>query len=59
VSYVVTAVFIFCLSMAMLALGQAIGTSLTRLRWVAALLRYSLGGNAALALAGALMLAGL
>jgi putative Mn2+ efflux pump MntP len=50
---------IFALSMAMLALGQAIGTSLTRLRLVSQVLRWSLGGNAALALAGVLMLAGL
>jgi putative Mn2+ efflux pump MntP len=58
VTYIMTAASIFCFSMAMLALGQAIGTSLTRLRWVASLLRYSLGGNAVLALAGAMMLAG-
>ena len=58
VTYATTAACIFGLSMLMLALGQAIGTSLTRLRWVSSLLRYSLGGNAALAMAGALMLAG-
>jgi putative Mn2+ efflux pump MntP len=58
VAYGPTAASIFCLSIATLALGQAIGTSLTRLRWISSLLRYSLGGNAALALAGLLMLAG-
>jgi putative Mn2+ efflux pump MntP len=59
VAYTAAAVSIFGLSMAMLALGQAIGTSLTRLRLVSQVMRYSLGGNAALALAGVLMLAGL
>jgi putative Mn2+ efflux pump MntP len=59
VAYVSAAVCIFCLSMVMLALGQAIGTSLTRLRLVSQVLRYSMSGNVVLALAGVLMLAGL
>ena len=42
----------------MLAFGQSIGTSLTRLRLVSQMLRYSISGNAVLALAGVLMLAG-
>jgi putative Mn2+ efflux pump MntP len=58
VTYASAAASIFCLSMAMLALGQAIGTGLTRLRLVSQMLRYSMGGNAVLALAGVLMLAG-
>jgi putative Mn2+ efflux pump MntP len=58
VSYASAAVCILCLSVVMLALGQAIGTSLTRLRLVSRMLRYSLSGNAVLALAGVLMLAG-
>jgi putative Mn2+ efflux pump MntP len=58
VTYASAAASIFCLSMVMLALGQAIGTGLTRLRLVSQMLRYSMGGNAVLALAGVLMLAG-
>lgn len=58
VSYVSTAVAICCLSITMLTLGQSIGTSLIRVKAVSQVLRYSLSGNAALALAGALMLAG-
>jgi putative Mn2+ efflux pump MntP len=58
VTYAPAAACIFCLSMVMLALGQTIGTSLTRLRLVSQLLRYSMSGNAVLALAGVLMLAG-
>ena len=58
VTYAAAAASIFCLSMAMLAFGQAIGTSLTRLRLVSQMLRYSISGNAVLALAGVLMLAG-
>ena len=42
----------------MLTLGQSIGTSLIRVKAVSQVLWYSLSGNAALALAGALMLAG-
>jgi putative Mn2+ efflux pump MntP len=59
VSYASAAACIFCLSMVMLALGQAIGTSLTRLRLVSQVLRYSMSGNVVLVLAGVLMLAGL
>jgi putative Mn2+ efflux pump MntP len=58
VAYISAAVCIFCLSMIMLALGQAVGTSMTRLRLVSQVLRYSMSGNAALALAGVFMLAG-
>jgi putative Mn2+ efflux pump MntP len=58
VTYAPAAAYIFCLSVVMLALGQTIGTSLTRLRLASQLLRYSMGGNAVLALAGVLMLAG-
>jgi len=58
VTYASAAACIFCLSMVMLALGQTIGTSLTRLRLVSQLLRYSMSGNVVLALAGVLMLAG-
>jgi putative Mn2+ efflux pump MntP len=58
VAYVSAAVCIFCLSMVMLALGQAVGTSMTRLRLASQVLRFSMSGNAALALAGVLMLAG-
>ena len=58
VTYASAAASIFCLSIAMLTLGQAIGTGLTRLRLVSQMLRYSMSGNAVLALAGVLMLAG-
>lgn len=58
VGYAPAAASIFCLSIVMLALGQAIGTSSIRLRWAPQVLRYSMGGNAVLALAGILMLAG-
>ena len=58
VSYTSAAVAIFALSLAMLTLGQAIGTSLTRVKIVSQVLHYSMSGNAALALAGMLMLAG-
>jgi putative Mn2+ efflux pump MntP len=58
ISYASAAVAIFCLSVAMLSLGQAIGTSLTRVTAVSRVLRYSLSGNAVLTLAGLLMLAG-
>lgn len=58
VSYASAAAAIFCFSLATLTLGQAIGTSLTRLRLVSQALRYSLSGNAVLALAGVLMIVG-
>lgn len=58
VSYTSATTAIFCLSIAMLTLGQSIGTSLTRVKLVSRVLRYSMGGNAALALAGVLMIAG-
>jgi putative Mn2+ efflux pump MntP len=58
VTYALAAAGIFCLSIVMLTLGQAIGTNLTRLRLVSRVLRYSMSGNVALALSGVLMLAG-
>jgi putative Mn2+ efflux pump MntP len=58
VTYASAAACILCLSIVMLALGQTIGTSLIRLRLVSQLLRYSMSGNAVLALAGVLMLVG-
>jgi putative Mn2+ efflux pump MntP len=58
IGYAPAAACIFCLSVVMLALGQAIGTNFTRLRLTKRMPRYSMSGNAALALAGVLMLAG-
>jgi putative Mn2+ efflux pump MntP len=58
IGYTSAAASIFCLSVVMLALGQAIGANFTRLRLASRGPRYSMSGNAALALAGVLMLAG-
>jgi putative Mn2+ efflux pump MntP len=58
VSYVSAAMSIFCFSMAMLALGQTVGSNFTRARSVPRVLRYPMSGNAVLALVGILMLAG-
>jgi putative Mn2+ efflux pump MntP len=58
ISYVSAAMSIFCFSVAMLALGQTVGSNFTRARSLPRVLRYPLSGNAVLALAGILMLAG-
>jgi putative Mn2+ efflux pump MntP len=58
ISYISAAVSIFCFSVAMLALGQAGGSIFTCARSVPRALRYPVTGNAVLALAGVLMLAG-
>jgi putative Mn2+ efflux pump MntP len=58
VHYISAAVSIFCFSVAMLALGQAVGSNFSRARSIPQVLRYSISGNAVLALAGVLMLAG-
>jgi putative Mn2+ efflux pump MntP len=52
------ALSIFCFSLAMLALGQTVGSSFTRSRLVPRVLCYPMSGNAVLALAGVLMLVG-
>jgi len=49
---------IFFFSLAMLALGQALGSNFTRVSSAQQVLRYPMSGNAVLALAGVLMLAG-
>ena len=58
VGYMAAALSIFCFSIAMLALGQAVGGNVTRVRLFPQLLRDPLSGNAVLALAGVLMLVG-
>jgi putative Mn2+ efflux pump MntP len=58
ISYVSAAMSIFCFSMAMLALGQTVGSNFTRARSVPRVLRHPMSGNAVLALVGILMLAG-
>ncbi len=58
VGYIAAALSIFFFSLAMLALGQALGSNFTRVRSVPQVLRYPISGNAVLALAGVLMLAG-
>lgn len=58
VGYSAAAAAIFSFSVAMLALGQAIGTNVTRLRLAPQVLRFSMNGNVILALAGVLMIAG-
>ena len=52
------ALSIFCFSVAMLSLGQAIGGNFIRVKLVPQMLRYPMSGNAVLALAGVLMLVG-
>jgi putative Mn2+ efflux pump MntP len=49
---------VFCCSVVMLALGQVVGESFIRVKSVPRVLRYPMNGNAMLALAGVLMLAG-
>ena len=58
VRYIPAALSIFCFSVAMLALGQAVGSNFNRVRSVPQLVRHPMSGSAALALAGVLMLAG-
>jgi putative Mn2+ efflux pump MntP len=58
VRYISAALSIFFFSLAMLALGQALGGNFIRVRSVPQVLRYPMSGNAVLALAGVLMLAG-
>lgn len=58
VSYVSAASAIFFFSVAMLALGQAVGSNLTRMRWAPRLLCAPISGDAVLALAGVLMMTG-
>ena len=58
VHYISAALSIFCFSVVMLALGQAVGANFTGMRSVPQVLRYPMNGNAVLALAGVLMLAG-
>ncbi len=45
-------------SIAMLAFGQSVGGNVARMGWLSRAFRYPFGGNAVLALAGVLMLAG-
>jgi putative Mn2+ efflux pump MntP len=59
VGYISAGLSIFSFSVAMLALGQAVGSNFTEVRWVPGMLRHPMSGNAVLALAGALMLVGL
>ena len=56
--YICAALSIFCFSVAMLALGQAVGNNFIRVKLVPQMLRYPMSGNAVLALAGVLMLVG-
>ena len=58
VGYQAAGFAIFGLSIAMLSLGQAIGTNLTRLTLASQFQRFTMNGNAVLALAGMLMIAG-
>ena len=58
VGYISAALSIFCFSVAMLSLGQAIGGNFIRVKLVPQMLRYPMSGNAVLALAGVLMLVG-
>lgn len=58
VGYTAAAVSIFCFSIAMLTLGQAVGSNFIRVSWFPQVLRYPMSGNAVLALAGVLMVAG-
>lgn len=58
VSYVFAASAIFFFSVTMLALGQVVGSNVTRMRWAPRLLRDPKSGNAVLALAGVLMMTG-
>ena len=58
VGYLSAALSIFCFSVAMLALGQTIGSNFTAARLVPRVLCYPMSGNAVLALAGLLMLVG-
>jgi putative Mn2+ efflux pump MntP len=58
VGYVAAALSIFCFSITMLTLGQAVGSNFTRMSLFPRVLRYPMSGNAVLALAGVLMLAG-
>jgi putative Mn2+ efflux pump MntP len=58
VGYLSAALSIFGFSVAMLALGQTVGSNFTRVRLVPRVLCYPMSGNAVLALAGVLMLVG-
>ena len=58
VRYVSAASAIFFFSVAMLALGQAVGSNGTRMRWAPRSLHYPMSGNAVLAFAGVLMMTG-
>lgn len=58
VGYTSAALSIFCFSVAMLALGQAAGSNVLKFSAIPQVLRYPISGNAVLALAGILMLAG-
>lgn len=58
VGYAPAAISIFCFSVTMLALGQAIGTNFIRLTSLQRVLRAPASGNAVLVIAGVLMLAG-
>ena len=58
VRYISAACSIFFFSVAMLALGQTVGSNFAQMRSVPQVLRYPMSGNAVLALAGVVMLAG-
>jgi putative Mn2+ efflux pump MntP len=58
ISFITALGAIFCFSLALLALGQSIGGNFARVRWLPKVFRYPISGNAVLALAGVLMLAG-
>jgi putative Mn2+ efflux pump MntP len=58
VRYISAACSIFFFSVAMLALGQAVGSNFAQMRSVSQALRHPMSGNAVLALAGVVMLAG-
>jgi putative Mn2+ efflux pump MntP len=58
VRYISAACSIFFFSVAMLALGQAVGSNFAQMKSVSQALRHPMGGNAVLALAGVVMLAG-
>jgi putative Mn2+ efflux pump MntP len=58
VGYLSAALSIFCFSVAMLALGQAVGGNFTRVKLVPRVLCDPMSGNVVLAFAGVLMLVG-
>jgi putative Mn2+ efflux pump MntP len=58
IDYASAAASIFCFSVVMLALGQAVGTNFIRLKSLHRVLRHPMVGNGALALFGVFILAG-